>query len=111
MESLSDVEEELLRRRSVRWFPSAEMLLSQASVAAEEAEEKQRTLALALTAKAKVELGLKRMNCEEAIHVLRTSISGLRSKKVDEQKIKLGRGDTDYTAPGKGKGEIIWWPM
>ncbi|KAI0515976.1 hypothetical protein KFK09_008647 [Dendrobium nobile] len=39
MESLSDVEEELLRRRSVRWFPSAEMLLSQASVAAEEAEE------------------------------------------------------------------------
>ncbi|KAH0464106.1 hypothetical protein IEQ34_006892 [Dendrobium chrysotoxum] len=75
MDSLSDVEEELLRRRSVRWFPSAEMLLSQASVAAEkEAEEQQRTLALALTAKANVELGFKRMNCEEAIHVLRTSI-------------------------------------
>lgn len=85
MDSLSDVEEELLRRRSERWFPSSAILLPESSVTAEnEDEEQQRTLALALVARAKADLEDKRRSCEEAIHVRRTSIiEGFRNSALD----------------------------
>lgn len=75
MDSLSDVDEELLLRRSERWLPSTAGLLPEASVTADnEDEEQQRTLALGLVATAKADLEGKRRSFEEAIHVLRTSM-------------------------------------
>ncbi|KAK8943790.1 hypothetical protein KSP40_PGU004633 [Platanthera guangdongensis] len=87
IDSLSEVENELLRLRSEAWFPSTVVLPTEPLFAGDaEDEEQQRDLALALLlAMAKADLETKRMHWEETIHVLRASISETWNRRRDDK--------------------------